>query len=189
MYLDLLLLILILSFGMLGFFQGFLHQLISIVILLAIFLGATPLSEWLRTSPATSWAHTTPQFVLWSFSAMALLLVGWTARWLASRYVQKGPLQAADRWIGFGLGLCKGVILAFVVGLFFQVLPSSVRESLAEIDRDMRDSKVVSASASLLNFESIPSIEVLRSWKSRWDRPTPKIYVQPWSFDDGIERD
>lgn len=187
MYLDLLLLILILSFGIIGFIQGFLHQLLSILVILGIVLAADPLSNWLKTSPSSLWAHDVPVFILWSFCALLILSIGWALRFAILRHVRKGPLQATDRWFGLGLGLLKGLIVAIIASLFFQILPPSVKNNLAEINQDLRESRIVGTSANLLDWSMISSLEKLKTLKYKFEKSERPVIIRPWV--DDIDRD
>lgn len=186
MYLDLLLLILILSFAVVGFVQGFIHQMLSIAVLLAILFASEPISLWLQRSD-TSWAKNLPHFALWCAVSFSFLIFGWLIRFGVRRKLNNGPLRATDRWIGSGLGLVKGIVIAFILSLALQVMPRSIRQDLVNMDKDFNESRFIAASSSVLDWQRFQGISKLRSLKQKWEQlqspqKSSRLAESPWDW-------
>jgi len=162
MYTDLFLLVAIILFAVSGFIQGFILQIISLLSLLAIVLFSSPLARLLKEQTDWKAVQAAPVFMLWCFSALAIVLVSIGIR-LSYLHFRKNPgLTPMDRWLGFGMGMLKGLVFAFVAGLILVHLPKDIRDSFAELDRDFSKSKIVASSQHLKNWDFIPSIAEMR---------------------------
>jgi hypothetical protein len=72
-----------------------------------------------------------------------------------------------DHWMGLGFGLVKGFIIALIMGVLFLTLPDSSRAQFADLNRDARDSVMISASAKVMSWESLSSFKSLKSIQSK----------------------
>jgi len=163
MYTDLFLLVAIILFGISGFFQGFVLQIISLLGLVAIVLFSSPLARLLKEQTDWQAAHSAPVFMLWCFSALAIVLLSIAIRLSYLKFRKNPGLTPIDRWLGFGMGTLKGSIFAFVAGLVLVHIPKDLRDSFAELDRDLTKSKIIASSQHLKNWDFIPSIAELKS--------------------------
>lgn len=155
MYLDLLFLFFIILFSILGYIQGFVKQILSILCWVSIFFFATPLAHWLKESSGGSWFQKAPLLVNWGLSALIIGAIFMIME-AVIHYARKGsPLESTDRWIGMSLGVVKGVLAVFVLAMIFQVIPERTRERFGEIHQDSKDSWFVKGSASLLESKAL----------------------------------
>ena len=186
MYLDLLLLIFVLTFGLFGFIKGFIYQLFSLAILAGIVLGAEPLTSWIEMH--FDWGL--PRFVLWGLCAFVILMTGWLLRFSSLRFVQRGPVNAINRWLGFGVGLLKGFVIILFIGMAIRVLPEKTWDQLGSARSELNSSQLLKASADILKWEGIPIVAQLRqlqntlSFNWRIQTSDPK---HPWNWPSEID--
>ncbi len=173
MYTDLFLLVAIILFAVSGFFQGFILQIISLLSLLAIVLFSSPLARLLKEQTDWKAAHSAPVFMLWCFCALGIVLLSVTLRLSYLKFRSKPGLTPIDRWLGFGMGMVKGLVFALVAGLLLVHLPKDFRNSFAELDRDFSKSKILASSQHIKAWDFIPSIaELQRIQKELRDHAT-----------------
>lgn len=189
MYTDLLLLFLILSFSIIGFFRGFTDQLISLVVILSILLVSEPLAQLIKSQLSWSFVSAAPHFVLWAFCAILFLGLGLLARKIF--FWRKLPLiRPVDRWLGLGLGTLKGVLILFVLLLAYQALPENQRAGFSELEKDMSRSNMVSASKKFFDWSPLAIVDRLHDIRSKLqDSPQKLEEGTPWDWGFGIDTD
>ncbi len=163
MYTDLFLIVAIVLFGISGFIQGLALQLISFISLLAILIFSTPLARILKERTDVQSFQEAPTFVLWGFSALTIALIAILARVIYVKARKQQGHTPIDRWLGFGVGLLKGLVFAFVVGLILVSTPKEMRTAFAELEMDFKKSKMISGSEALREWDFIPSIAELKN--------------------------
>lgn len=161
MYTDLFLLVAIVLFGISGFFQGIVLQIISLLSLLGIILFSSPLARMLKERSESESIQNAPMFVLWCFSALAIAILAIMIRLLYLKYRKSQEHSPLDRWLGLGLGLAKGLVFALIAGVMIANVPADLRKAFADLDQDFSKSTVIKNSAHLKAWEFIPSISEL----------------------------
>jgi len=191
MYFDLLLLILVGLFVTVGFVKGFTHQFLSFVILLGVCFASHPLAIWVKQGGLGSSLQEFPFYVLWSAAALIIWLLGSCLRLIVSRVRKLVLLSPLDRWMGFAFGTLQGVLIATLIALAFQLLPEDSRKEFSEIDRDLRDSKWVSASSEILNWDFLSIAKELREIQKKLHESSQSLYQPgtPWDFPFGIDKE
>lgn len=134
-WIDLTLLVVLLVFGLRGYFRGLFREVFSLLGLVAGFVGAARYAEPLAGLVATYW-NATPiilkgvAFVICFFTIYALFNV---AGWLLHRSAKVLFLQTVNRLGGVVLGVGKGAALAALVVFALTsttLVPPSAREKL-----------------------------------------------------------
>ncbi|TVQ77815.1 MAG: CvpA family protein [Bradymonadales bacterium] len=151
MYIDLLLLIFVISFAVIGLWQGFFQQLVSLASLTALIFLSFPLANSLHQS-SLLWFQKSPLLVLWGVACFLIIVGSSLIRWGLNRWVQWSPLGALDRWMGLSFGALKGVVIALLIGMGFQVLFEEQRDSSTDFAQEMASSKFLVASSDVLSF-------------------------------------
>jgi uncharacterized membrane protein required for colicin V production len=162
MYTDFFLLVAILLFGISGFIQGFVLQIISLLSLVSILVFSTPLARWIKESASNQSIQQAPTFVLWCFSALAIGLIALLIRAIYLKAKKQKGHSPIDRWLGLGVGLTKGAVFALLAGLLLIQVPPELRRSFAELDRDLKHSRAIETSRQINEWEFIPSVAELR---------------------------
>jgi magnesium-transporting ATPase (P-type) len=193
MYLDLLLLFFIILFCIVGYIQGFVKQILSILCWVSIFFFATPFAHWLKESSGWEWFEKAPLLVNWGMAALTIGII-FMITGAIIHYARKNPqLAPTDRWIGMGLGMVKGILAAFVIALIFQVIPEKIRARFGEIHADSQSSWFVKGSASLLDSKALSITEHLGQIreelkKGEFFRSANQKH-DPWQVDVSAERE
>jgi uncharacterized membrane protein required for colicin V production len=167
MYIDLLFLTVIIFFGIVGYIRGFLNQLLSVLLILAILLFAQPLADWLKFDSGYRWTQKAPLMMLWALSAFSFFLAFLGLGALIRAIRKTEGLMPFDHWMGLGFGFVKGFMIALIMGVLFLTLPDSSRAQFADLNRDARDSVMMSASAKVMGWESLSSFKSLKGIQSK----------------------
>jgi uncharacterized membrane protein required for colicin V production len=186
MHLDLLLLIFVLSFGVFGFIKGFAWQIFSLGIVLGIIFGAEPFTAWLTHRFEPTW----PRFVLWGFCAFGIVIVGWILRYSTLRFVQRTPLNALNRWLGFFVGATKGFVIILFFGTVLHVLPEKTWQRFGTAKSELGQSQMFKASSDLMKWEGLAIMTQLRQlqdnmafdWKIQTTDPR-----HPWNWPSHVD--
>jgi membrane protein required for colicin V production len=147
MWLDLGALVLIVGFAVLGFFMGIIVQIFRLIGMVAIFFYiyfvAEPVGEWLAV-----------HMQMGSIAAYYTALIGGALVIYAifallgrsiSNMVSKGgeAPQTLDRVLGFGLGVVKGLVVAFLVLCMFDMVPSGKFGGSPWVTAQKRESSLI----------------------------------------------
>lgn len=162
MYIDLLLLFVILLFGILGFVQGFIRQLLTVLMFISIILFAHPLALWLKSGSHWSWFERSPLIVNWGIAALFIALIFMMIHGVVVLARKRPFLSPMDRWLGLGLGCVKGVLVALVLTATYQILPEASQEKFEELHHDTKESMFMQASRSAMGWNWIPLTSDLR---------------------------
>lgn len=193
MHLDLLFLFVIILFSIVGYIQGFVKQILSILCWVAIFFFAMPLAHWLKESSGWGWFEDAPLLVDWGMGAI-LITVLFMITGAIIHYARKdSALESTDRWIGAGLGSFKGILASFILALIFQIVPERVRERFDEFHADSKDSLFVRGSSSLINSKAFGITEHLGQIRDELRKgeflKTSGNPSHPWRIDVSADRE
>lgn len=189
MYTDLLILFLVLCLAVSGYFRGFLDQFISILSLLAIILFANNLVLIAREQIEIQMVQEAPQFVLFILAAVLIMAIGIGLK-LILHYKKSRILIPFDRSFGFVLGGVKAVVFLIVVLTAYQALPTDIRGRFSEMERDMADSTMVSASQTVFSWDSIALIQQLQNIRQALEQKTQELQDgTPWDWGYGVDSD
>ncbi len=194
MYIDLLLLFLVSIFVLVGYSQGFIRQLFSILSLVAIVFFAHPLASWLKMSSGWQWFAKAPIFALWGMSAIAIFFFTMILEYLVFLNRKDPQNVGSDRWLGMAFGSVKGLLLAFVLGLGFHVIPQEVRDRFPQFEKDGENSIFISASQNVMGWKALSSVQGLQEIRDGLAEEHPlkkleKTNPGPWSLDDDFEQE
>jgi len=167
MYIDLLFIVLIIFFGIVGYLRGFLNQLLSILLILTIIFLAKPLADWLRFDSGWLWFQKAPLLLLWAMSSFVFYLTFLGIGALIRAIKKSHGLMPFDHWMGLGLGLVKGSVLMILVGALFLTLPEESRSQFSDINRDAKNSVSLKVSDGVLSLESLSSFRALQSIQNK----------------------
>jgi len=190
MYLDLLLLFVVLILMLIGYIQGFMRQIFSLISLVAILLFAHPLALWLKESAGFIWFSNAPVFVLWGMSALAIFLFMMGLEAVVLMTKKDSSLVPMDRWLGTCFGAAKGLLLALALSVLFHILPERTRNHFGDFQADGKGSFFVKASSSVLQWKALSSVRGLQEIR---DGLTDRIQEKgkafdhregPWALDD-----
>ena len=188
MYTDLLLLILIGVFAILGFVRGFVHQVISLAVYLCIVLFSVPLAHDLKWSSAVDIFRHSPLFILWVGVSLSLIFMGFLIRFIIESALKRKILRPIDRWLGFFLGAVKGVFVACVISVCIQILPENIKDRFRDFNSDVQQSKAVEASSNLLDWKFISSIKILDQIRTKLHQDATHLEKgTPWNDDFGVD--
>lgn len=163
MYIDLLLLFLVISFIIIGYLQGFVHQAIGLIALFAIIFLAEPVSRWLQNHSNLELIQESPSFVLFLLISIGILALGTLLRLVFSNLKKTPVLGPIDRISGAVCGAAKAVVLALLVGIGFHMLPERVLLGFDDLNRDISRSETVKASFSILHWDRFETLQELRA--------------------------
>lgn len=167
MYIDLLFLLLIIFFAIVGYIRGFINQVISILFILSVIFFAKPLGDWLKYSSGWKWFAKAPEIVAWGVTAFSFFLI-WVGIHALIRAIKKNPeLSPPDRWIGLCLGFLKGSLVVLILGIIFQTLPEDSRAQFRDLDRDSKKSIFLSMSSGLLKWDGVSTFDSLSEVQQR----------------------
>jgi uncharacterized membrane protein required for colicin V production len=184
MSLDLLFGLFILFFAIVGYLRGFLNQLLSVALIVTVILFAQPLAELVKYEWKWSLFQSTPDFVMWSIVAFVIFL-GFVGLYHLARYMKKAPgMSPLDHWLGFGLGLVKGIVLVLIAGAVYTSLPEDYREQFPETNQMARNSTFIALSEKIRSWESISTFDRLNEIRHRL-RPSERepLFFDPEEFD------
>ena len=167
MYIDLLFLVLIVFFGIVGYIKGFLNQLLSVLLILTIIFLAKPLADWLRFDSGWSWFQRAPLLLLWATSAFVFYLTFLGIGALIRAIKKTHGLMPFDHWMGLALGLVKGSVLMILMGVLFLTLPEESRSQFSDISRDAENSMSLQVSEGVMSFESLASFRSLHNIQNK----------------------
>lgn len=169
MTIDLLFLLFIVFFAVLGYIRGFLHQIMSLILVISIILFAKPLADWIKYSSGWKWFQHSSELLLFALVAFSFLLLSLGIHGLIVLIKRTPGLSPIDRWLGTGLGAFKGLVLVLLLGAIYYTLPDDSRSQFADLDRDAQKSVFMSMSKGMLSWESIPSFKALNEAKKKLD--------------------
>lgn len=190
MYTDLLLLFVILCFAVAGYLRGFFDQAISLITLLIIVFLSPQLTQILKEQITWTWVQEAPAFVLWCLGAALILGFGLCLRYLMA-FTKRAPvLRPMDRWAGLSLGSLKALILLFVGLISFQALPVEIRERFSDLNEDMSESYLVSASQNVFEWDSVSLVSQLKRIQRLLEESPQKLEKgTPWEWGFGKDTD
>jgi len=151
MYIDTLLLILCISFAFVGLWQGFVHQLVSLLGIVAIVMFSFPLAQSLKSTNFL-WFSESPLLILWAIACFMIFSASYLTRLAVGRWLTWSPLGAMDRWMGFTLGGIKGVLLTLILAMGVHVIFQDRDTLTPELHAELEESKFLVASSDLLSI-------------------------------------
>ncbi len=181
MYIDILLLFIVLIFAIFGFMRGFISQILSILSLIAIMLFAQPLALWLKTASDWVWFQHAPALALWGMSSLFIVLLFMITSGIIALMRKEAGLTKADRWLGFGLGVFKGVIISLLLTIGLHLLPEHTKNRFNELNADINDSVFAKMSQPVLEWKSLSTFRGLSLIKNHLKAPE----VKPLRDDSG----
>jgi len=184
MYIDLLFLLLIVVFCIVGYIRGFINQVISVLMLLSVLFFAKPLADWLKYSTGWSWFQKAPMLVDWGIAAVMICLL-WVGIGSIVNVLKKTPgVTPVDRWIGVCLGFVKGVLVILAVGVIYQTLPEDSRAQFDELHKNAKKSIFLSMSRGMISWDSVNNFDSLNEIQQKMSPQEIRLKVIKELSDD-----
>jgi len=167
MSIDLLFLLFIIFFAIVGYVRGFINQAISVAMILSVIFFAKPLADWLKYDSGWKWLGASSELIVWGVSAFSILLMGMAIHGLILLIRKTPGLSPADHWVGLAFGALKGVLIVLLLGTVYLTLPEESRARFADLERDAKKSVFISISQNLADWEAVSSFRALRQAREK----------------------
>jgi uncharacterized membrane protein required for colicin V production len=168
MGLDIVCVVLVLAFLILGLLSGFLSQVVRIAALVGAFLLASPASSYSRSLLAkwmnveTLLGDLLSLFLAWVACYIALILVGTVLVRIIRGSSQS--IKFLDRIMGGGLGAVKGFLIVYLIACALVLLREPLKELVPNKYLDLRTSRlaVFAEQHNVFSMIGIPDVDKLK---------------------------